>query len=146
METWDIQYLQDTRKWATKISSISRIPDNSKTGFPVCPALQINNSTYYFSNILFGPDELQVYDATTLRLQEISLGYNIPKKYLDKTPFGSVNLAVSGFNLWYKAFNVPEGTNFDPNVAGTGIGAGQGFDYLNGPSSKRYGFSIKATF
>jgi hypothetical protein len=37
-------------------------------------------------------------------------------------------------------------TNFDPNIAGLGIGNGQGFDYLNGPSSKRYGFSIKASF
>ena len=109
-------------------------------------SVQINNSTYYFSNILFGPDELQVYDATTLRLQEIAFGYTFPQKMLKKTPFGSLSITASGFNLWYKAFNVPEGTNFDPNVAGLGVGAGTGFDFLNGPSSKRYGISIKATF
>lgn len=96
--------------------------------------------------MLFGPSELQIYDATTLRLQEVSLGYSVPSKYLDKTPFGSLSFTVSGFNLWYKAFNVPESSNFDPNVAGIGVGNGQGFDYLNGPSSKRYGFSIKASF
>ncbi|ALM07889.1 TonB-dependent receptor [Sediminicola sp. YIK13] len=108
--------------------------------------VQINNSDYYFSNVLFGPAELQVYDATTLRLQEISLGYSVPKKHLDNTPFGSVSFTLTGFNMWFKAFNVPDGTNFDPNVAGVGVGNGIGFDFLNGPSSKRYGFSVKATF
>ena len=33
--------------------------------------VQINNSTYYFSNVLYGPDEMGVYDATVFRLQEI---------------------------------------------------------------------------
>lgn len=108
--------------------------------------IQINNSDYYFNNVVFGPSELQVYDATTLRLQEISLGYSIPSKLLEKTPFGSLSFTVTGFNLWYEAFNIPSSTNFDPNVAGLGVGVGSGFDYLNGPSSKRYGFSVKASF
>lgn len=108
--------------------------------------IQINNSQYYFSNILFGPKELQVYDASVIRLQEISLGYTVPKRFLEKTPFGSISITASGFNLWYDAYNTPDGANFDPNVAGVGIGNGRGFDYINGPSSRRYGMSIKATF
>ncbi len=108
--------------------------------------LQINNSSFYFSNVLFGPDELGVYDGTTIRLQELSLSYSLPKAVLDNTPFGSVTLTASGFNLWYDAINMPDGTNFDPNVAGLGVGNGQGFDFLNGPSSKRYGGTLKFTF
>ena len=107
---------------------------------------QINNSSFYFSNVLFGPDELQVYDATVVRLQELSLSYSLPKAILESTPFGNVTLTASGFNLWYDAVNIPDGTNFDPNVAGLGVGNGQGFDYLNGPSSRRYGGTIKFTF
>lgn len=107
---------------------------------------QINNSTYYFNNVLFGPSELQVYDATAIRLQEVSLSYSLPKKLLEKTPFGSVSLSAQGFNLWFKAVNIPESANFDPNVAGLGVGNGQGFEFLNGPSGRRYGFSVKATF
>lgn len=107
---------------------------------------QINNSTFYFSNVLFGPDELQIFDATSLRLQEISLAYSLPNSVLEKTPFGSISLTASGFNLWYHTPNIPEGTNFDPNVAGVGVGNGRGFDFLNGPSSKRYGLSLKLTF
>ncbi len=108
--------------------------------------VQINNSTFYFSNVLFGPDELGVFDGTVLRLQELSLGYTVPTKALDKTPFGAISINVTGYNLWFDAFNIPDGTNFDPNVAGLGVGNGRGFDFLNGPSSKRYGMSIKASF
>ncbi|MGB5646678.1 MAG: SusC/RagA family TonB-linked outer membrane protein, partial [Muriicola sp.] len=108
--------------------------------------VQINNSTFYFNNVLFGPDELGVFDGSVFRLQEVSLGYSVPTKFLDKTPFGSLSFTVSGFNMWYEAINLPKGTNFDPNVAGVGIGNGRGFDYINGPSSRRYGFSVKASF
>jgi hypothetical protein len=108
--------------------------------------LQINNSTFWFSNILFGPSELQVYDATTLRLQEASFSYSMPSKFLDRTPFGSLTFTVSGNNLWYRAFNTPAGANFDPNTSGTGVGNGVGFDFINGPSARRYGFSVKASF
>lgn len=107
---------------------------------------QINNSTFYFSNVLYGPDELRVYDATVLRLQELSLSYSLPDSIIDKTPFGNVTVTASGFNLWFNAPNVPEGTNFDPNIAGVGVGNGRGFDFLNGPSSRRYGMSLKLTF
>ena len=108
--------------------------------------VQINNSTYYFNNVLFGPKELSIYDGSVIRLQEVSLGYTLPKKFLDKTPFGSVSITASGFNLWYDAYNTPDKANFDPNVAGIGVGNGRGFDYLNGPSSKRFGLSVKAQF
>ncbi len=107
---------------------------------------QINNSDYYFRNIGFGANELRVYDATRFRLQEVSLSYALSQKVLDKTPFGNVSFTVTGNNLWWYAPNIPKGINFDPNVSGTGVGNGQGFDFLNGPSSRRYGFSVKATF
>nr|WP_298923747.1 SusC/RagA family TonB-linked outer membrane protein [uncultured Allomuricauda sp.] len=108
--------------------------------------LQINNSDFYFQNVLFGPSEVQVFDATNLRLQEASLSYSLPKKFLDKTPFGALTITVSGQNLWFRAFNTPKGANFDPNTAGLGVTNGQGFDFINGPSSRRYGLSIKTTF
>ncbi|WP_298791475.1 SusC/RagA family TonB-linked outer membrane protein [uncultured Allomuricauda sp.] len=108
--------------------------------------LQINNSTFWFSNILFGPSELQVYDATTVRLQEASLSYALPKKFLDKTPFGNLTFTVSGNNLYFRAINTPKGANFDPNTAGLGVSNGAGFDFINGPSARRYGLSVKATF
>ena len=108
--------------------------------------IQINNSTYFFGNLLFGPSELQVYDGTVIRLQEVSLSYSLPEKFLDRTPFGSLSFTLSGNNIWYNAINTPDGARFDPNTSGTGVGNGFGFDFINGPSSRRYGLSVKATF
>ncbi|MEM9687336.1 MAG: SusC/RagA family TonB-linked outer membrane protein, partial [Bacteroidota bacterium] len=108
--------------------------------------IQVNNSDYYFGNVAFGPDELQIYDGSTLRLREISVGYSLPRKFLDKTPFGNVSITFSGQNLWFKGFGVPDSTNFDPESLGVGVGNGLGLEFLNGPSSKRYGVSVKATF
>ena len=117
---------------------------NQTTGQP--NNVQINNSTYYFSNLLFGPAEAKIYDASVIRLQEVSLGYNFPSKFLDKTPFGSLSITAQGFNLWYDAYNTPDGANFDPNVQGAGVGNSRGFDFLNGPSSRRYGVTLRASF
>ena len=109
--------------------------------------VQIDNATYYFDNIGFsGQNENLIFDASVIRLKEVSLSYSMPKKWLDNTPFGSLSVTATGYNLWYDAYNAPKGTNWDPNVAGIGIGNGRGFDFLNGPSSKRFGLSVKASF
>lgn len=108
--------------------------------------IQIAATDLYFNNYGFGADEFRVYDATHIRLNELSLGYSLPKSLLNKTPFGTVNFTLSGYNLWFEAFNFPDGVNVDPNTNGLGVGNGQGFEFLNGPSSRRYGGSIKVTF
>ncbi|MFN9113860.1 MAG: SusC/RagA family TonB-linked outer membrane protein, partial [Bacteroidota bacterium] len=107
---------------------------------------QIGVTQYGFNNSGFFINEQAIYDATNLRLREVSLSYNLPKKFLDKTPFGSISISVVGQNLWWKAFNFPKGLNFDPEVLSLGVGNGQGFDYLTGPTIKRYGFNFNLTF
>lgn len=108
--------------------------------------IQIGATQYGFNNSGFFIDEQSVYDATNLRLREISLSYNLPKKFLEKTPFGKMSISVVGQNLWFKAFNFPKHMNFDPEVMSLGVGNGQGFDFLTGPGAKRYGFNINLTF
>ena len=120
------------------------LPGVTTSGVP--NTTQITATRAYFNNLGFGGDETKVWDGSTIRLREVSLSYSIPSKLLDKTPFGSLSFTASGQNLWYEAINFPKGTNFDTNVAGTGVGNGLGIDFLNGPSSKRYGLSLKATF
>ncbi|MEX0289065.1 MAG: SusC/RagA family TonB-linked outer membrane protein [Flavobacteriaceae bacterium] len=108
--------------------------------------IQLTTTRIYFNNLLFGANELQIFDGTTLRLAEVSLGYNLPEKFLEKTPFGSLSFTLSGSNLWYKAFNFPDDVRFDTNSISTGVGNGQGIDFITGPSSRRYGLTVKASF
>ncbi len=107
--------------------------------------IQIGANDLYFIN-LQDVDENLVYDASTLRLRDVSLSYALPKKHLEKTPFGSFIISASGNNLWFKSFNLPDGLNFDPEVISAGVGNARGLDFQNDPSYKTYSLSVKVTF
>ncbi|MEM6803747.1 MAG: SusC/RagA family TonB-linked outer membrane protein, partial [Bacteroidota bacterium] len=100
----------------------------------------------FFFRSYFFADEGTVFDGTTLRLREVSLSYDVPKAWLEKTPLGSVSLIAAGENLWYKAYNFPEGVNYDPEVLSLGVGNGRGFDFTTGPTAKRYSLTLNLTF
>lgn len=107
--------------------------------------IQQSVNNLYFSSLGFYVNEMNVYDATVLRLREASLSYSLPKAIIDKTPFGAVSLTLSGQNLWYNAPNFPKYTNFDPEASSLG-GNGRGFEYITGPSSRRFGASVRVSF
>ena len=94
----------------------------------------------------FFTDEGAILDGTVIRLRQISLAYSLPKKLLDKTPFGRLGITLSGENLWYNAPNIPEGMNYDPEVVSTGVGNGRGLDFRTAPTARKYGVTINATF
>ena len=108
--------------------------------------IQLTTTRIYFNNLGFGSNEFSIYDGSTIRLSEVSLGYSLPKKFLEKTPFGNLSFTLSGSNLWFKALNMPHNVNFDTNTLSTGVGNGQGIDFISGPSARRYGLTVKATF
>lgn len=107
--------------------------------------IQISASDYGF-NVQFFSDEVAMFDGTTIRLREVSLGYQFPKSLLGKTPIKAASLMLTGNNLWFNAVNVPTHVNFDPEVASQGVDGGMGFDYLTGPSVRRYGAVLRLTF
>lgn len=107
----------------------------------------ITATNLYFDNIGFGPDELSVFDATTIRLRDVTLSYSLPKAFIESTPFGSISMTISGQNLWYRAINMPPNSNVDTDALGFGAdGNGLGFEFLNGPSVRRYGASLRVQF
>ena len=127
-------------------------PILDSSGNQIPNTTQIDMNELYFSPAggnTFGintVDEGSVYDGTVYRLRELSLTYDLPSKWLDKTPFGKISLSVLGNNLWYFAPNVPKYTNFDPEVTSFGSGPIQGIENSSAPTSKRYGFKLNLTF
>jgi TonB-linked SusC/RagA family outer membrane protein len=108
--------------------------------------VQTTASDAYFNNIGFGPSDLQIYDGTTIRLRQVSLGYSLPKAILQGTPFKDVSINVNGSNLWYNAVNTPKHMHFDTDNAGTGVGNGLGMDFLTGPSARKYSVNLRVRF
>ncbi len=97
----------------------------------------------------YGQDEVNVYDATVIRLREVTLGYAVPKAFLTKYTkvFGSLRISASGRNLWFNAPNMLKGLNFDPEVLASYPDSNiQGFDLGAAPSTRRYGINLTASF
>ncbi len=101
-----------------------------------------NTSTYAINAV----DEAAVYDATVFRLRELTVGYDLPKKWLKGCFIGSANVAFVARNLFYYAPNVPKHSNYDPTLGSYGGGNVQGIDYTSAPNTRRYGFNVKLTF
>ncbi|WP_366184921.1 SusC/RagA family TonB-linked outer membrane protein [Flavobacterium ovatum] len=126
------------------------ILDSSENKIP--NTTQISMNELYFSpsgSNTFGSnsvDQASIYDGTVFRLRELSLTYDIPSKYLKKSPFGQISLSAVGSNLWYFAPNVPKYTNFDPEITSYGSSNLQGIEVTAAPTAKRYGFKLNLTF
>lgn len=120
---------------------------------------QLHANDWWFINTFgsAGPQEFSVFDQTTIRLREISLGYDLPKAWLNKTPFGSASITFTGRNLWFNAVNFPNDLNFDPETNSLGAGNveglspfqsgnAQGVDLGIIPTTRRYGVNLRLTF
>lgn len=108
--------------------------------------IQVTASDVGFNTKYFFTDEGRIYDGSTIRLQEVSLSYQLPKSILSKVKIKSASIALTGNNLWYKALHFPPGLNFDTDNLGLGVGNGFGFEFLTGPSSRRLGATLKLNF
>ena len=88
------------------------------------------------------PDRAYVYDASYVKLREVSLAYSLPSKYLDKTFIKGLTFSLLGNNLWIIHKNLP---NADPE-AGTSSGNVQGYQSGVMPTVKVYSFNLKVNF
>ncbi|MBX2941451.1 MAG: SusC/RagA family TonB-linked outer membrane protein [Cyclobacteriaceae bacterium] len=102
---------------------------------------------YYMQSILEkNPQDRAIYDATRIRLREVSLSYNIPQSLISKLSIRSANISLVGNNMWFRAINTPKYTHVDFDRTPFGTGNGAGFEFLGGPSAKRYGVNLRLTF
>ncbi|WP_460639994.1 SusC/RagA family TonB-linked outer membrane protein [Larkinella harenae] len=95
--------------------------------------------------------EFFTYDATNIRLREVSLGYNIP---LSSKFFTNARVSLTARNLFflyrgYTTLDIPglekRKMEFDPDM-NLGAGNFQGLDYGNLPSTRTLGLNLKLSF
>ncbi|NJN34141.1 MAG: hypothetical protein HC817_07735 [Saprospiraceae bacterium] len=102
---------------------------------------------FFGNNILStGAYDRGIYEATRLHLREVSLNIDIPAKWFGQSFFKGGTLSFIGNNLWFRAFNTPKYSYVDASRTAFGTGNGFGFDFLSGPSARRYGANIRLNF
>jgi TonB-linked SusC/RagA family outer membrane protein len=82
------------------------------------------------------------YDASFVKLREVSLSYIVPKKYTDRFKLNNVTVSATGKNLWIIHKNTPYA---DPE-AGLSSGNIQGYQSGSYPSVREYGVNLKIQF
>ncbi|GJM63042.1 SusC/RagA family TonB-linked outer membrane protein [Persicobacter diffluens] len=89
---------------------------------------------------LYGIHESATYDASFIKLREVSLGYTLPNSMMGKLPFRDVTFSVNGRNLALLYSNVP---HIDPEAAAVNAGNVQGLEGAQVPSARTWGFNLK---
>lgn len=83
------------------------------------------------------------YDASFIKLRELSVGYNLPKSLISKIKMSNARISVVGRNLWIIYQKTPKG--IDPEAA-LNAGNGQGMESGSLPPSTTFGVDIKIAF
>lgn len=99
----------------------------------------IKASEYYGSLL---PEDF-IYDASFIKLKELSLGYNFPSKMLKKTPLTSLNVSFVARNICYLLKHTP-GTSPEGGYDTTMFS--QAIDYAALPFTRTFGLSVSLGF
>lgn len=90
-----------------------------------------------------GTTEYYMYDATNIRLRELSLSYQLPAAWIEKTKvLKKVQLSFIARNLFFLYKKAP----FDPDLVLSTGNDNQGIDVYGMPTTRSWGFSLKCEF
>lgn len=89
--------------------------------------------------------EAGIFDASYVKLREVSVNFQFPQSWLGRAPLQSGSLELKGRNLLLLYSKVP---HIDPetNLFGAGANIGQGIEFNNLPNTTSYGVTLNLTF
>ncbi|MDO6518714.1 SusC/RagA family TonB-linked outer membrane protein [Zobellia uliginosa] len=92
----------------------------------------------------FARAERWIYDASYVKLRQVTLSYSLPKKTVQKIGLSAVDLSLFGRNL---ALLYKNNENFDPEVSNKDASlSSQGSEFASNPSARNIGLRAKITF
>ena len=123
--------------------TVTGVTADGTGGFkPFTKTLTPGEAQNYWGNLGERAQERFIYDASFIKLRQITLGFSLPKKLFGKVPIQSAMISFVARNLAILHKNVD---NIDPESSYTSSN-NQGLDYFGFPSTRTYGFNLRATF
>ncbi len=98
-----------------------------------------------FYETVGGPDgvaEEFLYDGSYVKMREMSVGWNLPKAWIDKTPLKSVKFSLVGRDLFFIKKNTPS----NPEGAFSRSDYAQAFEISSMPPTRSFGFNLNVKF
>ncbi len=90
----------------------------------------------------YGVAEEFIYDASYVKFRELSIGYTLPKAWLEHLPISSVKLSAVGRDLFYIFKNAP----VNPESSFSRADYAQAFEYAALPSTRSFGLTLNVKF
>jgi TonB-linked SusC/RagA family outer membrane protein len=104
---------------------------------------KVNPADYYGEYYRRANLESNTFDATYVKLRDVSIEYDFSKKVLERLSMTRLSVSVYGRNLW----TITDFPMFDPETAALNGGSMMpGVEMGQMPSPATYGFSIKLEF
>jgi len=104
----------------------------------VVSAKSFNQSTY--SNSV---ESSAIFDASYVKLRQVSIGYTLPRKFIENSIVKSLKISVVGRNLAILHKNTP---HIDPETGFSAANGEQGQEFGQYPSARNIGFNINLKF
>ena len=111
------------------------------TDQPFTTTVAPENLSTYYGEINDIAEEF-VEDSDYIKFRQMSLGYSLPGKALEKIFLNNVRISLIASNLFYLKRSID---NIDPESA-YNVGNSQGLEYFGVPSSRSYGLNINLKF
>ena len=104
-------------------------------------------SPYSWGSAVVAPTSWAIEDASFLRLQSVTLGYTLPRKWTIKAGIQNARFYVTASNLFcitgYSGYD-PEVSSYSRNSSYSGLTPG--IDYSSYPKSRAFTFGVNVTF
>jgi len=118
---------------------------NENTANPTKNTIAVDPTLFATTDIGNNEDWIET-DVHYLRLQELRLNYNLPAKWLTKTPLSQASVFLSGNDLFvltnYSGLDAV-GNTVSAALGGTG---GEGIDMWSLPNPRGYAIGLSVTF
>ncbi len=104
---------------------------------------RVSANSYYNAVFSRGNEESSIYDASYVKLRQLSIYYSLSPQLCNRIGFQSIKLGFIGSNLLL----FTENPHVDPELnASQGRNIVYGVDDMSYPSTRSFGFSIKTQF
>ncbi len=144
-----------TYSWGRYAGTLSESIIGRETGVVGNGVMSDGNGGYIPNNVVVGAKSFNqtaysndiessaIFDASYIKLRQVTIGYSFPQKFLDKTPIQSMKFSVVGRNLAILYKNAP---HIDPETGFSSSNGNQGQEFGQSPSARTIGFNINIKF
>jgi TonB-linked SusC/RagA family outer membrane protein len=144
-----------TYAWGRYAGTLSETLEGRETGLVGDGVMSDGNGGYVPNDVLVtakaynqrsfsnGVESSSIFDASYVKLRQISIGYSLPKEFIKNSVVKSLKLSIVGRNLAILYKRVP---HIDPETGFSASNGNQGQEFGQSPSARNIGFNINLKF